>query len=158
MTAQGRSGGARSSPRLCAVPRLAYVYFERSRAVARLHASSPATRPGASPPTSPSCRSAAELNAARGPVEKSPVARNRAKKNTCEWRRVLFDLYILTREKDRTKMLPQLRELVAALASSVLHISSVGRRLELWAVVDKSKTTTDAGILPGARRESGRPA
>ena len=28
MTAQGGSGGARSSPRLCAVPRLAYVYFE----------------------------------------------------------------------------------------------------------------------------------
>jgi hypothetical protein len=28
VTAQGGSGGARSSPRLCAVPQLAYVYFE----------------------------------------------------------------------------------------------------------------------------------
>ena len=28
MTAQGGSGSARSSPRLCAVPQLAYVYFE----------------------------------------------------------------------------------------------------------------------------------
>jgi hypothetical protein len=28
MTAQGGSGSARSSPRLCAVPQLAYVYYE----------------------------------------------------------------------------------------------------------------------------------
>jgi hypothetical protein len=39
MTAQGGSGGARSSPRLCAVPQLAYVYFEEEpgrRAAAHL--------------------------------------------------------------------------------------------------------------------------